>query len=148
MSSPLWTTPVVIAASALLTPLLGRALSHAFPPQHPAWDHYETLRKRYNALELLSQLAAVLAGIGSVCFLIAMRPPNTPWLVGIVFGWVVLAPILLIALLTLPRGIERWREFWRFYELRYKISLHFITPLYATLCLLGLVSTAVVLHRL
>jgi hypothetical protein len=147
MSSPAWTTPVVIAASAFLAPLLARALSRAFPPQRPAWDQYEALRTHYNALEFSSQLVAVAAGISSVCFLIAVRPANTPWLIGVVFGWLVLAPVLLIALFTLPRGISRWREFWRFYELRYKISLRFLAPLYAMLCFVGIISTAVVLHH-
>jgi hypothetical protein len=148
MSSPAWTTPVVIAASAFLAPLLGRALSRAFPPQHPAWDQYETLRRRYTALELSSQLAAMVAGIGAICFLIAVHAANTPWLVAVVFGWLALAPVLLIALFTVPRGVSCWRDFWRFYELRYRISLRFLTPLYVLLCLLGVISTTVVLHRL
>jgi hypothetical protein len=99
-------------------------------------------------LEFSSQVFAIAAGIAAVCFLVALRPANTPWLVGVIFGWLVLAPVLLISLFTLPRGISRWREFWRFYELRYKISLRFLTPFYAMLCLLGVISTAVVLHRL
>ena len=148
MSSPAWTTPLVISASAFLAPLLGRALSRTFPPQHPAWDQFEALQVRYNTLELASRLIAVAAIIGSVWFVIVAHPANPPWLAGFIFGWLVLAPVLLIALFTLARGVSCWREFWRFYELRYKISLHFLTPLYAMFCLLGIVSSAAVLHRL
>jgi hypothetical protein len=148
MSSPVWTTPLVIGASICLGPLIGRALSRAFPPQEPVPNEYEILRSRYNNLNVAAQLASVAAIISSAYFLFSFVPSNTPWIVGVLFGWLVLAPVLLIALFTLPRGFARWREFWRFYELRYKINLRFLTPLYALLCLLGIISTAVMLQRL
>ena len=46
-----------------------------------------------------------------------------------------------------PAIEPRWREFWQYYELHYQISLRFVTPVYALLCLLGVISTVVVLHR-
>src|SRR5436309_15343367 len=147
MSSPAWTTPLVMAASALLTPLLMRAASRAFPPRRAAIASYDVLRPRYKPLELWSQLFAAIGGVGALCFLLFFRPSNTPWLVGVIFGWLVLVPLLFIAVCTLPRGISRWREFWQYYELHYQISLRFVTPVYALLCLLGVISTVVVLHR-
>jgi hypothetical protein len=148
MSSPIWTTPLVMAASALLTPLLIRAASRAIPPRRAAIASYDTLRPRYKAIELWSRLFAAIGGVGAVCFLLALRPANTPWLVGVMFGWLVLVPLLFIALCTLPRGISRWCEFWQYYELHYQINLRFVTPVFALLCLLGIISTVVVLHRL
>jgi hypothetical protein len=136
-----------MAASALLTPLLMRAASRAFPPRRAAIASYDLLRPRYKAIELWSQLFAAIGGVAAVCFLLALRPGNTPWLVGVIFGWLVLIPLLFIAVCTLPRGISRWREFWQYYELHYQISLRFVTPVYALLSLLGIISTVVVLHR-
>jgi hypothetical protein len=106
------------------------------------------LRSRYKAIELWSELFAALGGVAAVCFLLALRPGNSPWLVGVVFGWLVLIPLLFIALCTIPRGVSRWREFWQYYELYHQISLRFLIPLLAFLCLIGIVSTAVVLQRL
>jgi hypothetical protein len=142
-----WTTPLVIAASAFLTPLLMRALSRVFPPRRPPAQDYQSLRSRYNAIELWSQLFAVIGGVAAVWFVIALRPGNTPWLVGIIFGWLVLAPLLLVAVCTLPRGISRWHEFWLFYEMHYQISLRFLAPVYILLGSLGIVSTAILLSR-
>lgn len=148
MSSPPWTTPLVIAASALLTPLLMRTASRVFPPRRAAVASYDVLRPRYKAIALWSQLFAAIGGVGALCFLLFLRPGNTPWLVGVIFGWLILVPLLFIAVCTLPRGISRWLEFWQYYELHYQISLRFITPVFALLCLLGIISTLVVLHSL
>jgi hypothetical protein len=136
-----------MAASALLTPLLMRVASRAFPPRRAATASYDVLRPRYKALELWSQPFAAIGGVAALCFLLALRPGNTPWLVGVIFGWLVLVPLLFIAVCTLPCGISRWREFWQYYELHYQISLRFVTPVYALLSLLGIISTVVVLHR-
>jgi hypothetical protein len=54
---------------------------------------------------------------------------------------------LFVALCTIPRGVSHWREFWHYYEAHHQISLRFLTPLYVFLCLLGILSTAVVLQR-
>jgi hypothetical protein len=142
-----WTIPLVIVASAFLTPLLMRALSRVFPARRPQSDDYQFLRSRYKALELWSQFFALLGGGAAVWFVIVLRPGNTPWLIGVIFGWLAFAPLLLIAICTLPRGVSRWTEFWRFYELHYRINLRFLAPIYVFLGLLGVVSTAVLLLR-
>ena len=142
-----WTTPLVIAACAFLTPLVMRAFSRAFPPRRPPSEDYQLLQSRYNAIELWSQLFALIGGVTAVWFVIALRPGNTPWLVGVIFGWLVLAPLLLVAACTLPRGLSRWHEFWQFYEMRYQISLRFLAPVCICVGSLGVVSTAVLLLR-
>lgn len=142
-----WTTSLVIAASAFLTPLLMRALAVAFPPRGPQSNDHQGLRSRYNTIELWSQFFAVLGGVAAVWFVIALRRGNTPWHVGVIFGWLVLTPLLFIAVCTLPRGVSRWNEFWRFYELRYRITLRLLAPVYTFLALLGVVSTVVLLFR-
>ena len=93
------------------------------------------------------QLFALIGGVTAVWFVIALRPGNTPWLVGVIFGWLVLAPLLLVAACTLPRGLSRWHEFWQFYEMRYQISLRFLAPGCICVGSLGVVSTAVLLLR-
>jgi hypothetical protein len=147
MTSQAWATPLAIGAAALLTPLLIRAASRAFPPRRRAVGNYDALRTRYKAVELWSHVFAVLGGGAALWFLLILRPGNTPWLAGVVFGWVVLVPLLFIAVCTLPQGIARWREFWQYYELHHQVNLRFATPVYALFCVLGIISTLVVWHH-
>ncbi|MGI8570293.1 MAG: hypothetical protein ACR2KT_15205 [Methylocella sp.] len=141
-----WSIPLAMAAAAILGPIATRAASRAFPPREGNTLEFAPLRAQYRVVELWSLLAAVFGMLGSLAFLIASRR-NKPWLLGVIFGWLVLAPMLLIAVCTLPRGLARWRGFWRFYELHYGISMRFLAPVYAFICLLGIVSTAVILSR-
>ena len=94
-----------------------------------------------------SQLIAVIGMAGALAFMLWLRVGNTPWLVGVAFGWAVLVPVFFIAACTLPRGLFCWSEFWRYYELRYRVSLAFITPVFTALCALGAVSTIIILSR-
>jgi len=146
MDTP-WRIALSIFAATVLTPIITRALGHALPPRQSDTVEAHSLSRRHRSLELWSQLAAVIGLVGAIAFLVLLRVGNTPWLIGVVFGWPVLVAILFIGSFTLPHGLSYWREFWRFYELRYGITLRFLAPLYATLCALGLASTAVLLSR-
>jgi hypothetical protein len=139
-----WLSPF---APMVLTPIIMRALARKFPARAGDPKEYESLREQYRWLELGSQLAALAGIIGSIALLILFHVDNTPWIVGAGFGWLVLAPVLLIAGFTLPRGLACWREFWRFYELTYHISLRLLGPIYVALCALGIVSTLALLSR-
>ncbi|HYR23692.1 MAG TPA: hypothetical protein VEP30_12305 [Chthoniobacterales bacterium] len=134
-------------AATVFTPIILHALSRILPAPPSDTLEVDSLSHRYRSLELWSQLAAIVGVIGAVVFFILMRVGNTPWIVGLVFGWPVLVAVVFIATFTLPHGLSDWRDFWRFYELRYNITLRFVVPLYASLAVLGLVSTAVVLSR-
>jgi hypothetical protein len=131
----------------VLTPIILRALGRALPPRRADGPEYDSLFHRYRSLELWSQLAALVGMVGAVTFFILLRGGNTPWIVGLVLGWPVLVAILFIAAFTLPHGLSCWREFWRFYELRYHVTLRFFAPVYALLCALGVISTAVLTTR-
>jgi hypothetical protein len=136
-----------LLAAMALTPIIIRVLARKFPARSADPREYESLRRQYGWLELGSQLAALAGIIGSITLLILLHVGNTPWIVGVGFGWLVLAPVLVISAFTLPRGIARWREFWRFYELRYHISLQLLAPVYVALSALGIVSTLALLSR-
>jgi hypothetical protein len=142
-----WRIALSTLAATVFMPIILRALSRALPPRQTDTTEYDSLSYKYRSIELWSRSAAFVGIIGAVAFFILEHIGNTPWIVGLVFGWPVLVAILFIAAFTLPHGLSCWREFWRFYELRYHIRLRFLAPLYAALCALGLVSTAVLLSR-
>jgi len=140
-----WRIALSTFTASVFTPIILRSLSRALPPRQNNAREYDSFF--YHSIELWSRLAAFIGIIGAVVFFILARIGNTPWIVGLVFGWPVLVAILFIAVFTLPHGLSCWREFWRFYERRYHITLRFLAPLYAALSALGLVSTAALLSR-
>ena len=145
--SGMWTRALAAGAAVALTPILVRAISKSFPPRPARIGDFDALRTRYRTIEGWSQVIAIFAAWGAIAFMLWMRVGNTFWLIGVLFGWLVLAPVIFIAVCTLPKGLFCWSEFWRYYELRYQVSLALIGPLYAALCLLGVVSTIVILAR-
>jgi hypothetical protein len=142
-----WRIALSTFAASVFTPIFLRALGQALPPRRADAPEYDSLFHRYRSLELWSQLAALVGMVGAVTFFILLRGGNTPWIVGLVLGWPVLVAILFIAAFTLPHGFSCWREFWRCYELRYHVTLRFFAPVYALLCALGVISTAVLVTR-
>ena len=121
-------------AAAIFTPLAIRALGRAAPPTPSNALHFESLRAQYRSLEQWSQLAAITGMLGAGAWALT-RAGNTPWLLGVGFGWLVLAPVLFIALCTLPRGVSQWRGFWRFYELSYGIAFAYLLPfIHSSVC--------------
>jgi hypothetical protein len=149
----MWSDPdhaiaLSIAASSVVVPLLVRGLSRMFPPSPAAPGELEPLRLRYRIVSrwsVGSMIAILAAALITACF---VRLPNTIWLIPALFGWLVLAPVCIIALFTLPRGFGAWREYWRFYELDSRVSLRFAAPFYAILSGLAVVSTLVLLRRI
>jgi hypothetical protein len=141
------TTWLSLFAAIVLTPVVMRVLARRFPAPPGEATEYESLRRQYGWLETTSQLAALAGIVGSIALLISLHVGNTPWIIGVGFGWLVLAPVLLIAAFTLPRGLACWRDFWRFYELTYRISLRLLAPIYVALCALAIVSTLALLSR-
>jgi len=63
------------------------------------------------------------------------------WAVGLMFGLMVGMHFLWICVATIPfGGLARFREFWRFYEIRWGIAMKGIRVVYIPISLLGLVS--------
>ena len=143
---PAWATPLAMAVAVIVMPLAIRALGRAVPPAPSDALRFESLRAQYRSLELWSHLVAVVGMVGAGAWVFT-HAGNTPWLLGVIFGWLVLAPVAFIAICTLPRGVSHWHGFWRFYELSYGISLRLLAPVYAFLCALGILSMTVILSR-
>jgi MFS family permease len=105
------------------------------------WEpSFEELTKRNRLLNGIA-CAFCLAGIFTPLPLFKYLPEVVHgWLVGLGFGLMIILPVLFISLVTLPKGLPRFHEFWRFYELHYKIGLKGIMVVYVPIMILGLVS--------
>jgi hypothetical protein len=118
------------AASIVMTPLVLRFLSRMAPPRGAALARGRGLSGKFRRLEIASQVACmmgVFAGIGAAW----ATGKNSPYLLGLLFGGMIAAPMVLVAVCTLPRGRSEWEGFWLYYEWKYGLSLRFIFPLYA-----------------
>lgn len=139
-----------VGASAVLTPLLMKLWGRLSPPADTSeFDHldFEALRGRNGRTD---NIATALSLIGICVPLVALHfrlVPESFWLVGLGFGLMVLLPIGYVAAVTLPHGIQRFHEFWRFYELKWGVGLPGIRLLYIPIAILGLISLVMVIQN-
>jgi len=130
------------AAAAILTPLIMALWSKMAPPaESSAFDHIDPddLHDRNNGIDVVCQVLSV-TGIFVPLGLMAVGVPPTFWLVSLGFGLMVILPVSYITAVTYRGGIERFREFWRFYELKWKIGIRSIMWLYIPIAILGVAS--------
>lgn len=136
-------SPIVIAfLSATLTPVLMTLWGKMSPVKElSAWEpSFDTLKRRNNIIDGVACVLCLI-GIGVPLPLMQYIPEGTHmWAVGLGFGLMIILPVLFVTLVTLPFGIGRFLEFWRFYELKYKIGIRGIMVLYIPLMVLGVVS--------
>ncbi len=145
--SGIWTRGFTYGATLVVTPFLIWILTRAFPARRSSFHEFDTLRLRYAATETWSAVSGIAAMWAALALMLIAGVGNTPWLLGVGFGWLILAPMVVIALRTLPNGVSCWREFWRYHELNSRISLRLLAPIYAVGSILGILSTAVILSR-
>lgn len=129
-------------AATLLTPLVVTLWSRAFPPAPLSeQENAQTLRARNGWID---GIATVFMFVGLFLPLVLFgRNFNAVgiWAVGLMFGLMVSMHFLWVCVATIPfGGLNRFREFWRFYELRWGIGMKGIRAVYIPISLLGLLS--------
>jgi hypothetical protein len=135
MSSSYYTLSVVTAFIPLILWIWG----YMHPPETASSNrHFKQLAKKYSRIYWLSYVWCFL-GFFSAMFLFSIYP-NSPWVLGVCFGTAVLLPIIFIAFATLRYGLSGFFEFWRFYELKYKINIKSIGSFYITIVGFGFIS--------
>jgi len=104
------------------------------------------LRARNKYLDYLFTILMFVGLIRPFAFIRnASSPPDDLALFGLDFGLMVDLPVAVIAGMTLPYGVSRFREFWRFYETKWGISVMAVALVYTPIGLLGIACTAVLL---
>lgn len=122
---------------------LGDLLAKLAPPRKTSeFDNipYEDLRRRNNWIDLSS--IPVFWGTLIIIFalLVNIGTNHNWWRAGFLFFFPFTIMILFICLVTLPKGVRRFREFWRFHELRQRTRLAVLLSLYVPLAVFGMVS--------
>lgn len=129
-------------AATLLTPLVVTLWSRAFPPAPlAAQENIETLRARNGWIDAI---ATVFMFIGLFLPLVLFGRAFSAvgvWGGGLMLGLMVSMHFVWVCVATIPfGGITRFREFWRFYEMRWGIAMKGIRVVYIPISLLGLLS--------
>lgn len=131
------------AAAMFVTPVVMRLWRRRSPPSPASdFDTYppDELKRRNNWVYLIAYCLSFV-GICSPLLLYAHGlSQHNPWPVGLGFGLAVILPFTFASLVTLPRGVSRFREFWRFFEIQNGIRLRVMCILFVPLGVLGLVS--------
>ncbi len=135
-----------LALSVVLTPLIMLLWGAIFPVRGDSeFQQYDlaSLRPRNRWINNISLLLHFVGMFLPFPFLIERSKSNPefdPWMIALIFGSMVLFPFLFITAITLPQGIKRFREYWRFYELHYGIGILGIKIVFIPIGLAGIIS--------
>jgi len=130
---------ISVAASAALTPLIVSMWAKITPvASQSEFDHMGADRLR-SRNKWLDRTFTILMFVG-LAIPIALIPRLgtgrlAPWLIGLALGNMVVLPTAVIGALTLPKGAARFREFWRYYEVKWRIGLKGIAWVYGFISL-------------
>ena len=135
-------------AAAVLTPLVLALLGALFPPSTKRlFPNLEALRARNG---WINGVACVFFFVGFVLPVVLLWKstvdPGLPML-GVCFGGSVVLPYLWICVATLPFGLTRYEEFWRYYQLHYGIGIGGIMVLYVPCVVAGAISIVLLFER-
>lgn len=128
---------------AVATPAIMGLWSKLSPPREisPSEKYsYDQLDDRNSRINRIASILSV-SGILIVIPLYFVGIPNTnPWPVGLGFGLMIVLPAAYVSIMTLSKSVDRFMEFWRFYELKYNISIRSLLVVYVLLSILGFIS--------
>ncbi len=123
----------IFIISAIATPLIIVVWGLVFPPSEKSrFNKFsaEELKNRNNLLEVITQWSSLLGiAFPLLYFTESELDAFGLWVVGFAFGSMVAIPCSIVTLVTLPKGRERFFEYWRFYELKYGIGIQSILVL-------------------
>jgi hypothetical protein len=140
-----WSSGISIVAATVLTPVIVYFWGRAFPPDpFRELETAEYLRARNGWIDVV---ATCFMFVGMLTPLFLFRDNFNSvgmWAVGLSFGLMIIFHFVWICIATLPFGHGRFREFWRFYELRWGIGTRGIQFVYIPIAMLGLVSAAAI----
>lgn len=135
-------------AGGVLTPLIMTWWRRVTPPADSSeFDALsrDQLHARNNKIDVIGQIASLCGLLTAFPFYFGPQDSNSPWPLGMGFGMMVIFPVTCFWLATRHGGATRWREFWRFYELKWGVSCRSLRWLYVPIGVLGIVSGVMVL---
>lgn len=128
---------------AAITPLIMNLWSKFSPPDEVSQNEKYTFQQLHERNSKINSIASIFAVFGlllAISLYMLGVSKNNPWPLGLGFGFMVILPVAYISIVTLPKGQNRFTEFWRFYELNYDIGIRSLFVVYVLISILGLFS--------
>jgi len=127
-------TPIIVSLWAKITPVASRSEFDCIGAEQLK-SRNEWLDRTFTALMFVGLVAPIpfIANVGA--------RQLGPWLLGFAFGNMVVLPSAVVAAVTLPKGPARFREFWRYYEVKWGIGLKGIVWVYGFMSLVWVMCT-------
>lgn len=137
-----------VVAAMVLTPILVQLLGWAFPPDKGRmFESFERLSARNRWIDVVSSAATMCAMVALLGLLLGSIEDLGLPAISLLFGVIPTAYYLAAGMVTLPQGISRWREFWRYYVRSYGIGLAGLVTMSLMCWTAGAVSVAVLFAR-
>ncbi|TNZ55559.1 hypothetical protein CGK45_22995 [Vibrio parahaemolyticus] len=135
-----------LALSIVLTPIIIILWAKFFPVAENdefnflSQDTLKEKNKWINNISVFLHFVGLVLPIPLISKVSENNPELVPWGIALIFGSMVLIPLIFVSMVTLPRGVKRFREYWRFYELHYGIGIKGIKVVFIPIGLVGLLS--------
>ena len=139
---------ISVIASAILTPFIMSWWKRAAPPAKASeFDALgmDALRARNNRIDVIGTALSFCGLLTAFPFYFGRAHWNSPWPIGLGFGMMVIFPVTFFWAATRHGGIGRWREFWRFYELKWGVGIRGVSWVFVPAAILGIVSLVAIL---
>lgn len=130
---------IATAVTPLIVYLWGRAFPIANNSEFGSVD-YDTLKKRNGWIDVIATLTMFIGVLLPFLLVGLVRKDRVIWLPALAIGLMVISHFAWVCAVTLPSGAPRFREFWRFYELRWGIGISGIKLVYIPVGALGVVA--------
>jgi MFS family permease len=102
----------------------------------------EDLRRRNHWIEIVGAAIWPTAMLLIFIGLLNFGLNQNPWRIGLLFGFPIALTLAFVCAVTLPKGLPRFREFWRYHELKNGIRLAALLALYVPLAIIGVIGLA------
>jgi len=113
------------------------------PPKETSYSEkydYDELLKRNSGINGIASVLSIVGILLVVPLYVFIVPHNNPWPVGLGFGLMVILPSAYITVVTMVDGKQRLFEFFRFYELHYKVNKKSVMIVYVIVSSVGILS--------
>lgn len=139
---------VFYVAIGAIAPVVGALYLRLFSVPKGMEENSEGIHARNNWIEQIACWICLASFVGGIFLYLFCFEDNDPLGVGLQFGTAVIGPVLWIVLATLPQGIDRFREFWRFYQVKYKMNIFGVLLMLTPFVLIGIYSYYVLINRI
>jgi hypothetical protein len=126
----------------LFVGFLSDRLAKLVPPKKSDFDQipYDELKRRNNWIELGGSFILIGSLLLIWLWLVNIGLNHDPWRIGFLFCFLLTLTHFFVTIVTLPKGLKRFSEFWRYHELKHRTRLALLLCLEIPFSIVGVIS--------